>query len=207
MTPASPADGVGMGSDERTPTTLLLVQLQRLGLDRSAPPDDRSWPSLLDGLEEACSAIAAADAGAFESILRSQVAQRRSSHTSLVDQSPVARLQFDMSSIGCERDANAARSAVRLTATNQAAATLLDRLQPRERHDRLRGMERRSDHPPAGLDAPPDGLGRFTRLFPTTSSSACSARSWSSWRDRSDPSRVSCRCPWRVGWPWQWVAT
>ncbi len=123
-----------MGSEERNPTTLLQAQLQRLGLDRSAPPDDRAWLSLLDGLEEACSAIAASDPETFESILRSQVAQRRSRQTSLVDQSPVPILQLDMSSIAAMRDqgTDADHSEVRLGATNQAAAIMLgfDHRQP-----------------------------------------------------------------------------
>jgi signal transduction histidine kinase len=123
---------------------MLQAQLQRLGLDRSAPPDDRAWLSLLDGLEEACSAIAATDPDTFESILSSQVAQRRSRQTSLFDQSPVPILQLDMSSIsGFEAqgsgvtdsgvtDSGVAHSGVRLSATNQAAATLLgfDHRQP-----------------------------------------------------------------------------
>jgi signal transduction histidine kinase len=82
-----------------------------------------------------------------ESILLDQVAERRSRQTSLFDRSPVPVLQLDMSAVAAisgDGDLDEALKGVRLTASNQAAATLL-------------GFD---PHQPVGLVAPSDlGIG------------------------------------------------
>ncbi len=119
------ATGTRSHSEDSPPTSLLDVQLARLGLDRTRAPGVQRWVQFLDGIEEACSVLAGS--GGLESLLQQQVSTRRFSQTTLFERSPIPIMQLDLSTLEDGDRANGALplDRVRITATNQAASDLL----------------------------------------------------------------------------------